>query len=110
MKRHALSARRKMLGFSQETIAKKLGVNRSTVSRWENGTGVPLPLLRPGLARLLQISIEELDQMFAPEQQSAVEEPGTTLRVERFLGLLRHAQFAWIGRSTRCASAGCRDQ
>lgn len=40
-----LLSRRMELGLSQETIAKKAGVLRSTISRWENNkTKGPIPI------------------------------------------------------------------
>jgi transcriptional regulator with XRE-family HTH domain len=62
-KRQRLAARRKAVGFSQEQLAERVGVERSTVVRWESGeteTG-PQPWIRPKLARALQISVEQLD-------------------------------------------------
>ncbi len=34
------------LSFSQERLARELGVSRETVSRWENGKFKPLPAFR----------------------------------------------------------------
>lgn len=35
---------RKQLGLSQPEFAKKIGVNRVTVARWETGRTIPSPL------------------------------------------------------------------
>jgi transcriptional regulator with XRE-family HTH domain len=51
------------VGHSQESLAAALGVDRTTVSRWESGRTVPQPGLRPGLARELRIGLGELDAM-----------------------------------------------
>ncbi|WP_322759074.1 helix-turn-helix transcriptional regulator [Frankia sp. Cr2] len=75
-KRQRLAARRKAVGFSQEQLAQRLGVERSTVVRWESGeteTG-PQPWIRPRLARTLQVSIEHLDELLTPEP---IDEPET---------------------------------
>ncbi|HVU69489.1 MAG TPA: tetratricopeptide repeat protein [Ktedonobacteraceae bacterium] len=43
------------LGWTQENLAREMGVSRKTILRWENGTTAPLPLLRSKLGELLQI-------------------------------------------------------
>ncbi|MGB6160995.1 MAG: helix-turn-helix transcriptional regulator [Pseudonocardiaceae bacterium] len=64
-KRQRLAGRRKAVGHSQEQLAERLGVERSTVARWESGETGPQPWLRPKLARALQVSIEQLDGLLA---------------------------------------------
>lgn len=66
-KRRRLAARRKSLGFTQEGLAERLGVDVTTVRRWESGgtEGGPQPWLRPKLARYLQVSLEQLDGLLA---------------------------------------------
>ncbi|MGH8603167.1 MAG: helix-turn-helix transcriptional regulator, partial [Gammaproteobacteria bacterium] len=64
-KRYRLAQRRKTVGFTQETLAEQLGVDSTTVRRWESGeteTG-PQPWLRPKLARCLQVSVEQLEEL-----------------------------------------------
>ncbi|MFJ8232697.1 helix-turn-helix transcriptional regulator [Streptomyces sp. NPDC094448] len=58
-----LAERRRTLGYSQEKLAQLLGVDRTTVGRWESGRGVPQPLQRPGLAAALDIGLDELDAL-----------------------------------------------
>ena len=69
IKRRALAERRKAVGHSQETLAYLLGVERSTVVRWEAGATEPLPWLRPKLARALAVSIDELHQLLTVKVQ-----------------------------------------
>jgi transcriptional regulator with XRE-family HTH domain len=64
-RRQRFAQRRKAVGFSQEGLAERLGIDRSTVARWESGETEPLPWLRPKLARVLQVSIEQLDELLA---------------------------------------------
>ncbi|GAA2061477.1 hypothetical protein GCM10009839_85640 [Catenulispora yoronensis] len=59
-KRRRFAERRKALGFTQETLAEALGVERSTVVRWELGGTDPQPYIRPKLARILEVSTREL--------------------------------------------------
>ena len=42
-KRRLLAQRRKAVGLTQEQLAEQLGVERTTVVRWERGTTEPLP-------------------------------------------------------------------
>ena len=59
-RRTGLVAARKAAGFTQEELAARLGVERTTVYRWESGETNPLPMLRPGLAKLLRVADERL--------------------------------------------------
>ncbi len=51
---------RKELGYTQETIAEKLGVTFQAVSKWETGQTIPDTTLLPPLAGILGISIDKL--------------------------------------------------
>lgn len=62
-KRVRLAQRRKASGFTQEKLAHLLGVERSTVVRWENAETEPQPWLRPKLARTLFISDDQLQEL-----------------------------------------------
>jgi DNA-binding XRE family transcriptional regulator/tetratricopeptide (TPR) repeat protein len=67
-KRHALAARRQSVGHTQETLAEFVGVEPTTVGRWERGETCPQPWCRPKLAQGLSVSVEELDSMLAGGQ------------------------------------------
>ncbi|MGH3927118.1 MAG: helix-turn-helix transcriptional regulator, partial [Pseudonocardiaceae bacterium] len=64
-KRHRLTQRRKAVGFTQERLAERLGVDSKTVRRWESGETEdgPQPWLRPKLADCLQVSVEQLGEL-----------------------------------------------
>lgn len=64
-RRQRFAARRKGVGFSQEQLAERLSIERSTVARWESGETEPQPWIRPRLARALQLSLSELDHLLA---------------------------------------------
>ncbi|MGW6392500.1 helix-turn-helix domain-containing protein [Streptomyces sp. NPDC055103] len=61
-----LTERRRALGYSQEKLAELLGVDRTTVGRWESGKVAPQPLQRRGLAAALEVNLPELDTLLKP--------------------------------------------
>ncbi len=72
-RRQCLSQRRKAVGMTQESLAERLGVERSTIVRWEAGDTEPLPSIRPNLASALQVSIDQLAELL-----TQAEDAGTT--------------------------------
>lgn len=64
-RRHGLASARKAAGFTQESLAAELDVDRTTVIRWESGENEPQPFYWPRLTRLLGISAEELRRLLA---------------------------------------------
>ena len=61
--RSDLTQRREALGLTKTNLARLLEVNRATVHRWESGESTPRPELRSPLARALQLTMQELDQI-----------------------------------------------
>ncbi|MFS8104075.1 helix-turn-helix domain-containing protein [Lentzea alba] len=59
-RRYAFAARRELMGHTQESLATAVGVEFSTVGRWERGDLTPQPYRRPRIAKALGISLEEL--------------------------------------------------
>jgi transcriptional regulator with XRE-family HTH domain len=55
MKRQRLA-----LGLSQREVAEAVGRTRATVASWETNRKTPEARVLPDLARLLQVSIEDL--------------------------------------------------
>jgi len=51
-----VKALRQKMGWSQEDLAREIGVSLSTVQRWERKGGKPIRLARMKLERLLQKS------------------------------------------------------
>ncbi|MFD2414838.1 helix-turn-helix transcriptional regulator [Amycolatopsis pigmentata] len=62
-KRVRLVQRRKSAGYTQEKLAERLGVERSTVLRWERAESEPQPWVRPKLAAALGASLDELQAL-----------------------------------------------
>lgn len=55
-----ICARRNELNLTQDDVAKKIGVDRSTVAKWETGQSFPRAELLPKLASILNCTIDEL--------------------------------------------------
>jgi tetratricopeptide (TPR) repeat protein/transcriptional regulator with XRE-family HTH domain len=69
--RRRLAERRKALGLTQEALAELMGVERTTVVRWERGETGPLPWMRPKLARALRVSADRLEELLGPAAPAA---------------------------------------
>lgn len=70
-KRIGLARARRAAAYTQETLAYQLGVDPSTVSRWEAGDTEPLPYKRPKLASLLKISGHKLEELLLEGQEAS---------------------------------------
>jgi transcriptional regulator with XRE-family HTH domain len=92
VKRRALADRRKAVGFTQEQLAALLGVERSTVVRWEAGETEPLPWCRPMLAQALAVSPNVLHGLLTNADDVQPHSSDAVL-----LSLLREATSAEIG-------------
>jgi DNA-binding XRE family transcriptional regulator len=68
-----LAERRRAVGHTQEQLAALLGVERTTVVRWEAGETKPLPWCRPKLAEVLAVSLDTRQELLAtPEDLPAL--------------------------------------
>lgn len=63
LSRVKLKRRRELLGFTQESLADFMAVDRRTVARWEADGGPPRPWQRPKLAEALGVTLEELQEL-----------------------------------------------
>ena len=57
----ALTRARSLRGWSQATVAEKLGTSRKNVSRWECGETLPSPYFRERLCQLFECDTEALN-------------------------------------------------
>ncbi len=81
-RRQRLAERRQVVGLTQEGLAERLGVDRSTIVRWERGTSSPQPWIRPRLADALKVSAEGLVDLLKDQNER---EGGEQVRQERAL-------------------------
>ncbi len=70
-RRVRLAQRRKAVGLTQEQLAERLGVERTTVVRWERGGTEPLPWLRPKLAHALGVSADRIEELLVATDDAA---------------------------------------
>ncbi len=75
-RRQRLAERRKTLGYSQEFLAEQLGIDRTTVGRWERGETAPYPHVRPKLCQVLRVTADELNALLAPGSGQEPVSPG----------------------------------
>ncbi|WP_406515765.1 helix-turn-helix domain-containing protein [Streptomyces sp. NBC_00873] len=71
-----LAKRRRTLNYNQEKLAQLLGVDRTTVGRWESGRIDPQPPQRRGLAAALEVSLQELDALLTQPRAAGQEIAG----------------------------------
>jgi DNA-binding XRE family transcriptional regulator len=77
-RREGLAAQRVEKGYTQETLARKLGVAETTVRRWELGTTEPRLSLWNDLAEALDLSLDALRRLLFSTRTSADVEPAFT--------------------------------
>ena len=66
-----IAALRKERGLTQTALAEMLGISNRTVSKWENGDGLPDISLLPAIAQTFGITVDEL---LAGERNAAASE------------------------------------
>jgi tetratricopeptide (TPR) repeat protein/transcriptional regulator with XRE-family HTH domain len=110
-KRRRLTQRRKAVGLTQEQLAEQLGVERTTVARWERGETQPQPWLRVRLAKALHVPADRLEELLAadtvpasPQAQTAAVPRQLPAAVAGFTG--RAAELQALTRMLDDAGAG----
>jgi DNA-binding XRE family transcriptional regulator len=79
LKRRRLMQRRKALGHTQDDLAALVGVDRTTVIRWERAERDPQPWLRHKLAVALRVSADELTELLDAVSEVPARADGYTL-------------------------------
>ncbi len=91
------------LGLSQERLAQRLHVDRTTVGRWEQGTSTPQPWHRRPLANALRVTLDALGR---PEAALAIYDE---VSPSTFVGERQHGSFVII-HAQALAHAGHLDE
>lgn len=75
VRRKQLEAVRKTAGLSQEDVAERVGVDRTTIGKWERNESTPRPNQRPAYAEALGVTLGELAAMLSSMPVAANEVP-----------------------------------
>ena len=94
-RRARLVRARKAAALTQEDLAHLVGVDRSTIGRWESGETEPQPWHRRKLAKQLGVTSEQLDEMLV----GSPPEPPDDAETEA-LELVRRASASDVGETT----------
>ncbi|WP_228769800.1 helix-turn-helix transcriptional regulator [Actinokineospora alba] len=85
------------MGFTQESFARKIGVELSTVGRWERGTQDPQPWMRPKIAKALEVSADELAALLSGDTSpSAGTREATDAFGPEIAEYVRRSQEEWL--------------
>lgn len=71
----SISRLRREAGMSQEKLAEEMGVSRQAISKWESGAAMPEIERLEDLARLFDVTMEQLMGLEVPEQKQPPESP-----------------------------------
>lgn len=96
-RREAFAARREAMGFTQESLAAAVGVEFSTVGRWERGALTPQPWRRPRIATALDVSLDELDALLGQVSDDAPTHPSQLSTGQEVPGQSRGTSLALPG-------------
>ncbi|MET8850934.1 helix-turn-helix transcriptional regulator [Amycolatopsis sp. NPDC004625] len=80
-RRHGLIQARKAAIYTQESLAHALDMDMKTVGTWERGEAEPVPYKRPKLAKLLNVTLAELEVLLAEGTTERPVEPAPAAEV-----------------------------
>jgi transcriptional regulator with XRE-family HTH domain len=100
MRREALAARRTEKGYTQEALARRIGVAESTVRRWELGATDPRLSLWTSLADALDLPLNALRRLLFPAVKEEIALPTDRLRlsvgdIDQFDEIVRYLRDQW---------------
>ncbi|CAO5180718.1 hypothetical protein FAIPA1_40004 [Frankia sp. AiPs1] len=75
-----LALRRRAMGYTQESFAARLGVDRTTVGRWERDEAEPQPDIRSTIADVLDVSLTNLPALLEARSTEPSDIPSTITR------------------------------
>lgn len=78
-----LAALRHTAGHSQESLAAAIGVDRTTVARWETGLATPQAIHRRSLAHVLGIGLDQLAQVLSGHPATPSTPPGPAASIRQ---------------------------
>jgi DNA-binding XRE family transcriptional regulator len=78
-----LRRERDLKGWSQKTLAEKVGTNEQVANRWENGKYTPNRYFQTQLCQLFGKNAQELGFMDDPQSEIAEQESQTDLEQEK---------------------------
>jgi transcriptional regulator with XRE-family HTH domain len=93
-----LARARKAAGLTQEELAYRVGVDRSTVGRWEAGETDPQPWVRRKLAKHLGVTPAHLDGLLGAEPPAPPDDDGEA--EAEALELVRRVSASDVGETT----------
>jgi DNA-binding XRE family transcriptional regulator/tetratricopeptide (TPR) repeat protein len=84
VKRRSFAQARRAAGYTQESLAEHLGVDRTTVARWESGEYTPQPWVRSRIAEAFVLSLRELSELMdgVDTTGGTAEVPASLVRTE----------------------------
>jgi transcriptional regulator with XRE-family HTH domain/tetratricopeptide (TPR) repeat protein len=81
-RRTGLARRRRMVGYTQDSLAEHVDVALSSVKRWEGGRTTPQPALRRRLANALDITVDELEELLTHDDHATPPARSTSPRAD----------------------------
>jgi transcriptional regulator with XRE-family HTH domain len=95
-----LAQARKAAGLTQEDLAYRVGVDRTTVGRWESGETEPQPWHRRKIAEQLGVTSAQLDEMLVGSPAESPAPPDEAEAEGEALELARRASASDVGEAT----------
>src|ERR1700704_2447980 len=100
---------RKLRRWTQDVLAEKLGTNRSTISRWEQGNDFPYPIHREKLTQLFGAIFDEIDfqdRDLTAHESSAVLSGGEQVHYKHRTSQMLLAPGAYVDKAIPSSSSG----